>query len=524
MISAYYDCSCNSHSLFDNLEISKSPNYEKYINKFNVIRLDIAGYLSDYKDTFTLPSKIVLKLKEMIVESVKTEFPNIGSYNSLTSYLTALVNETGKKIVFIIDEWDAIIREVKDVGVQESYFEFLRSLFKNGSFPGKCIACAYMTGILPMKTDGSQSAISNFKSYSIINPGPFAKYTGFTEEEVKKICSDFDMDFIETKNWYDGYVIPNVGSIYNPFAVMNAMSDRTFGSYWTQTSALESLKTYISLNYKGLQNDIASLIAGKNIYVDISGFQNDVISFSSKDDILTLLIHFGYLSYNAQTECVKIPNEEIRKEFNLILRHTNNPHLVQYIDYSKQLYKATLEGDSKKVAEMLDKKFINHFSLKFYNNEESLKSVIRMAYITCMDKYKTMEEIASGKGYADMIFVPRQVFDVPPIIIELKWDKNSTTALDQIKEKEYYRIFDDYDKEIILVGINYDSNGKFHTCDIETGFVIDGEWIPKQKQENNLVQKTNPQHDNIRNHAKHENEFDNKQDNKPDHDIGFTLS
>lgn len=481
MLLSYYDYTCDSHALFDDLEISKTENYEKHINKYNVIFIDVTTYMSEEFIQYSSYDFLADSIKKSIKADLVEKYKELKKEKSLITALKKYYEKDGKKFVFVIDEWDAPMRDsYVTIENQKKYLDFLRSLFKSSEFTSSVIACVYMTGILPIKTDGTQSALSNFQSYSIINPGPFAPYTGFTENEVKKICDDFNMDFKETKKWYDGYKLSNGLSLYNPYAVMRAMNDREFHSYWVQTSTMESLKSYITLNYYGLQNDIAALIAGKKVSIDTSNFQNDTTTFFSKDDVLTILVHFGYLSYDQNTKQVKIPNEEIKNEFYTILKISHQPELLKYIEYSKEIYKATIDGNGEKVGQMLNEKFIEHFSLRYYNDEQGLKSLVRMAYITCMDEYCKFEEIAGGKGIVDMLLVPKSQCPVPPIIIEFKWNNDEKNAIHQIKEKEYYKVLRDYSGDVVLVGINYDKNSKQHKCEIEKGVYMDGQYMEKK--------------------------------------------
>ena len=191
-------------------------------------------------------------------------------------------NQAFAEIIFIIDEWDAMIREAKDDPVaQEAYLNLLRGWFKNSNFTPKVVAAAYLTGILPIKKDGTQSAISDFQEYSILHPAQFAKYTGFSEAEVKRICKRNKMPFEDVRTWYDGYQLTGSDSIYNPYSVMNAMGAKACRSFWGKTSATEGLTDYIQRDFDGLQETIANLIAGSEVEVNTDGFQNDLERFGS---------------------------------------------------------------------------------------------------------------------------------------------------------------------------------------------------------------------------------------------------
>lgn len=388
---------------------------------------------------------------------------------TLEECLKMCVDQTGgKPFVFIIDEWDALIREAKDDPIaQEAYLNLLRSWFKNGNFTPQAVAAAYMTGILPIKKDGSQSAISDFDEYTMIKPREFGGYVGFTESEVKEICENKNVDFNQMKFWYDGYSFKNVGSVYNPNSVMKAVRNDDFDSYWTETSAAEGLMEYISQDYNGLTKTIAELIAGIEVSVNPKGFANDLTTFRGKDDVLTLMIHLGYLAYDSEKKTAYIPNEEIRQEFQKSIREVHHKATLKRLQESDALFEATISGDENAVAIQIERIHREETSPLHYNKEDSLRSVIKLAYYTYRDHYVQWEELPSGDGYADVAYLPKNDSEYPILLIELKWNKDVQTAIDQIKAMHYPESFKGYGREIILVDITYDKESKNHVCQIE---------------------------------------------------------
>lgn len=324
MLCAYYDCSCDSHELFDGKDIAKIAGYRRHMNQYHVINLDIAGFISAAQRKGISLEDVPNLIVDKILAELREMYPDIPEGRNLSESLIYCAEKTERKFVFIIDEWDALIREAKDqIAAQKRYLNLLREWFKNNSFTPKAVAAAYMTGILPIKKDGSQSAISNFQEITILDPGEFAEYTGFTEGEVQRLCEKYGMNFEEARKWYDGYDFPGSGAIYNPYSVVMAVKKKKFSSYWKKSSATESLMTYINMDFEGLQENISRLIAGEEIEVDTGGFENDFETFRSRDDVLTLLIHLGYLAWNEEEGTVRIPNEEIRTEFRNILKNKN---------------------------------------------------------------------------------------------------------------------------------------------------------------------------------------------------------
>jgi len=355
MLCAYYDCTCDSHNLFNDKDVSKTKYYEEHINKYNIIYLDIAGFLSNLEKSSDDLKNVVNKIEEYIHLELIADYPELKD-KPLSQCIIDYVEKTNKKFIFIIDEWDAIIRENKnDTQTQKAYLNLLRSWFKNGNFTPKVVACAYMTGILPIKKDKGQSAISDFDEFSVLEPAEFSEYIGFTENEVKQLCDDYNMNFDKAKRWYDGYTFSNIQSIYNPYSIMKAMNNKVYRSYWQKTSAAENLETLININKDGLQEDILKLIAGEKIVVKTSRFKNDFTSFSSKDDVLTLLIHLGYLVYDYDSGRVHIPNEEVRFEFDELLQNSKHTQLGELVTASKKLLQATLNGEEEFVATTINK-------------------------------------------------------------------------------------------------------------------------------------------------------------------------
>ena len=488
MLCAYYDKTCDSSSLFEGLEIATNEKinqtYEKYRNHYDVIYLDMTTVLGEAgKD------EVISFIRQKVTEELVTAYPALKVDESFSTTLINAVELTGNKFIVIIDEWDAPIREVPEI--ERQYLEFLRTLFKGSGTTSRIFAAAYMTGILPIKKDGSQSAVSDFQEFSMIFPERFAKYVGFTEEEVQNLCIEYHSDFSKMKQWYDGYILEEVGSIYNPNSVMKALRNNKFNSYWTETSASKSLMEYISLDFFDLSKTIAELLGGIEVSVDTNGFANDLVTIQSRDDVLTLLIHLGYLAYDENRKCAFIPNEEIRLEFAKAVRNVKHNETIRRVRESDQLIYDTVHENAAAVAaqiqkihaeETIGKPELRSASFGYrkvpsadctflYNDEQSLRSVIKLAYFSYKDHYLKFEELPAGDGYADIVYLPKKTSMLPALVIELKWNKSAEGAIEQIKDKRYPDAIKGYGGDILLVGVNYEkdaSEGKRkHTCRIE---------------------------------------------------------
>lgn len=470
MLCAYYDKTCDSGRLFDGLNIAKDETYGQHLNKYDVIYLDMTNLLGKAK-----PEDLVEYTVFAIKKELSAAYPDMTTESPLDECLAEVVEREGNKFIMIIDEWDAPIREAAHV--EDKYLKFLRMLFKSSGTTPKVFAAAYMTGILPIKKDGNQSAISDFKEYTMLEPLDFAPYTGFTGDEVRKLCENNGLSFETARRWYDGYTAGESRSIYNPYSVMSAVSSGKFRSYWKKTSAAEALMTYIDMDEDGLQETITRLVAGEAVEVDTDGFQNDLNTFSTKDDVLTLLIHLGYLAYDEEygdygegndrpTGYVRIPNEEIKIEFEKIVRRAKHKSLIELIRKSDQLLKDTLNGDEKAVAKAFKRVRDTEYAPSYYNDEQALRYVIKFAYISCVDQYAKIEEMPTGHGIADVVFIPKRRSRLPAMVIELKWNKGADKAIAQIEDRNYAEALRNYGGEIVLVGISYDEKTKKHACRI----------------------------------------------------------
>lgn len=472
MLCAYYDKSCDSSALFEDLAIAREQkyagSYRRHLNQYNVIYLDMSAVMGAVENKEDIVPFVIRNVTGEVADAC----PGVKVAEAFYDTLANAVGFLETKFIMIIDEWDAPIREAKDSPkVGRSYLEFLRSLFKNSSVTAKIFAAVYMTGILPIQKDGSQSAISDFQEYSIIHPMDFAEFVGFTQEEVKALCEQNDRDFSMMKMWYDGYTMEGVGFVYNPNSVMKAVRNNKFRSYWTETSASKSLMEYISLDFDGMSKTITGLLGGIDVSVDTDSFSNDLTTFHNCDDVLTLLIHLGYLAYQDETKTARIPNEEIRLEFARTVREVKRDETIRRVRESDRLILDTVQGNTEAVAAQIEKIHRQETAPLFYNNEQALRSVIKLAYFSYKDHYLKFEELPSGDGYADIIYFPKKHSALPALVIELKWNRTAPGAIEQIKNKSYPEALSGYGGKILLVGIAYekdagDKKGKY-TCMIE---------------------------------------------------------
>lgn len=463
MLAAYYSRGCDSAELFNGFEIEKDASFREHLNRYDVIFLNMQQFLIEAdagKVTEYLEQEVLRELKKEYADILTRE--NIG----LAAALREIYVETDRQFIFLIDEWDCVMRERQESeDLQKQYLDFLRNLLKDQPY----VALAYMTGILPVKKYGVHSALNMFWEYSMTDQFDFEKYTGFTEEEVKELCERYQMDFAETGNWYDGYRFRRIHHIYNPRSVVAAMQNHALSNYWTMTETFEALKIYMDMDFDGLKSDIVRMLGGEQVKVNTLSFRNDMRNLAGKDDVFTLLVHLGYLGYDAETEKAFIPNREILREFENAMSVSGWPEVMRVLKASEELLADTIAGREERVAEGLDRAHTEVASILTYNDENSLGCAIGLAYYSARKDYRIIREFPAGKGFADMVFLPLPHTDKPALVVELKYDKTAETAIQQIKDRHYTQALDGYIGEIVLVGINYDKGNrdKPHSCIIE---------------------------------------------------------
>ena len=463
MLVAYYSKGCDSKELFDAYRISEVPGYLDRLNKYNVIKIDVAGAYHNVSDH----SRMIEILSRKIIYEMADEYPDIefSSDDMLAEAILRVYRETGESFIIILDEYDVLVREQAEDELFDRYLSFLNGLFKDDTL-NSAISLAYLTGILPIVRDKVQSKLNNFTEYTMLDSDKLAPYIGFTDEEVRSLCNEYGLDYSECRAWYDGY--NQLGyDIYNPKSVITAVEKNRFDNYWNMTSTYQVISDRISQNFEGTKDAVIRMLSGESVDVDVAYYMNTMTSFINKDDLLTYLIHIGYLAYDYKNKTCRIPNREIVEEWERAIRINSEYNATnQIIEASKELLNKTLQGDGDAVAKALDVSHIHVASNRSYNNEDVFQSAIYLAYIYAYNYYTIIREMTTGKGYADVVFIPYKP-DYPALIIELKRNKSTDSALHQIKERRYFESLRHYRGQLLFVGINYDEETKLHECKIE---------------------------------------------------------
>ena len=488
MLLAYYSKGYAGSKIFDDLHIANRVDYLEYLNKYDVIYIDmntIDGLFDDYsnqKDKVEGVNDLVDYLEYSIINELKlnNEFSECLKKHqventALLKAILAITQEMSTKFIFIMDEWDLVYREYRnDEILQQKFIKLLKNLFKSDG--GKaCFGLAYLTGILPIKKYNSQSALNNFDEFNMLSSGDLAPYFGFTEEEVADIVKspDCKVSHQNLKEWYEGYKIKGI-DIYNPNSVCKAVSRNECISYWSKTSSNDEVSRLINMDFDGVKKDVMNLIEGARVLFDFSNFQNDMVTIKNKNDVFSLLVCLGYLGCSdiggdGDYKQAYVPNKEIKQALMGIIKDQEWYERIENFKRSECLLKAILELDATTVATLIqDVHNSPAVALLDYNDEESLTYCVMTGLLwSTLGKYITHREEQAGKGRVDLVYEPAIKGTTPLILIEFKYDGSAEEAIAQIKKQEYFKRYTGQYRNIIIVGINYSTKTKDHQCLIE---------------------------------------------------------
>ena len=478
MLCAYYGAGEGNRKLFKKLKLAHCPEWDKYLGKFDVIYLNMLDFLADSKNMDQLTEVVTDEVSHELIEN----YPQCATFGttSLRIVLGRAYSASQRQFVIIIDEWDCVFRKhPHDLEGQKSYLDWLRSFLKDKPY----VAMAYMTGILPVKKYGTHSALNMFDEYSMTAPLQLAPYTGFTEEEVRELCDKFGRPFENVRAWYDGYLVEGeippdpekLGlkapkyHLYAPLSVVNVMHSGQIKDYWNNTETYEALSEYIRMDFDGLKETVARLMEGEHLQVNLGTYQNDMTSMTCRDDVLALLIHLGYLGYDQANGEVFIPNREIHDVFETSTSSPEWSSTMRALRNSRKLLEAVWAGNEETVAGLLEAAH-DQTGNRTYNSEAALSYAVQLAFYKAQDDYTLFPEVDTGRGYADLIYIPKRPIH-PAILVELKYRQDADTALEQILRQKYPSRLEHYKGNLILVGISYDRsaepaapNFKHHSC------------------------------------------------------------
>ena len=469
MLNSYYSKHLDSAEIFDNLAISHDPSYKKHLNKYNVFYIDMQAF-ADFNDPDGL--HYLERFNKALCADMMSHFPKVFETTNTDNFVDAVINAFSiykEQFVFIIDEWDFVLRTYKDQKLISAFINMLRLLFKSDD-GAQCCALVYMTGVLPIIRYNTESALNNFVEYTMVSPKNLAPYFGFTEDEVKSLCNKHHVPFMQAKKWYDGYRLGDY-EIYNPRAIDMLCSTHNFENYWSETGYQSVVSSVLKLNIDNVRDDLLTLLDGDDIRsVDFDAFNSDLQNLTSRDSILAYLVHLGYLACNQGR--IYIPNEEIKIALKQDLKRAQYPEFLRKYESSAKFIQNILKQDRDAVAEYLEKLHSQSTSMLTYNSEEALRFLVLKAMFASDEYYQNeFQELPTGKGFADLVYLPKpsEINKVPALVIELKCSQDVYTTISQIHEKQYMQAVKGACKAVLLVGINYDKKTKKHTCMIEEG-------------------------------------------------------
>lgn len=475
MVAAFFGNAEDSRAIFDGLNIAKEDFYEKHINHHNVIYIDFSEMPRE-NDSYT---KYIQRIEKGLIRDLSEAYPNIVSDKDAAVWdiLTQIFEKGGRqKFIFVLDEWDAVFH-MPFISEREKgdYLLFLKSLLKSKAY----VELVYMTGILPIAKYSDGSELNMFLEYDMATKIKFNEYFGFSDDEVSmlyeryiKNTKNVRIERDELRVWYDGYYAASGERLYNPRSVVCALSDNQLTNYWTSSGIYDSIFYYVKNNIAEVRDDLALMVAGERVGARMQEYAATAAVLDTKDQIYSAMVVYGLLTY-VDGE-VLIPNKELMMKFEeMLLNKSSLGYVHRLAKESSRMLKATMEGDTVTMAEILQYVHNTETPILSYNSEVELSAVVNLAYLSARDRYRIEREDKAGKGYVDFIFYPIKPQE-DCIILELKVDKTPEEAIVQIKEKEYALRFQGklgeapkYYGRILLVGIGYMKETKEHTCCVE---------------------------------------------------------
>ncbi len=467
MICSYYSKAKDSSEEFDKLKVAADQNYRKHLNQYNVIFFNIdREFCNDSHDVEkmikTITSSIKVELKEAYPESSFDD----GSY--LSHCLEDVYQKTGIPFIIVIDDYDYMIRKNEISAVNASlYLNWLTSLLKDQSY----VALSYVTGILPIDNLRVSCGLNMFDEYTMTSGIEMAPYFGLTEEFVKTLCLKHQADYQNLKKWYGGYTIDGDYQIFNPISVFDALEYDSFSDHWTSRNPHLHDRNLINMDIPGLRDALQRLVEGETVYISMANHCYKMEEFKTVNEVLTRLIHLGYLSANDCNYWKKIayiPNEEVKREFKRTLNEKRDEtSIVKLVNSSFELLNYISSLKTKSVENLLNNRKSNDSSLKSTSIDEVAYNILEALYVGTYDNYALQTNLEGSSDYKDLVFIPKLELEKPFIIIGIMCDVSPEIALEHLEQLNYRKKLDISIGEILLVGISYDQTNQSYQCKIE---------------------------------------------------------
>ena len=474
MVGAFFGKAEDSRQIFSQLEIATDPNFERHLNRHNIIYIDF----SKVPEKCTTYDAYITRILDGLKKDLFQEYPDlqIDTEKAVWDILNMICQEKNEKYIFVIDEWDAPFHmDFITEQDQKEYLLFLKSLLKGEVY----VELAYMTGVLPIAKYSSGSELNMFLEYDMATSVRFCEFFGFLDSEVdtlyqryRTITRNPKIAREDLKNWYDGYHTAGGDLIYNPRSIVCALTDNQVRNYWTSSGPYDEIFYYVRNNVEEVRDDIVLMIAGEGIDVEIQNYAATAMKLHTKDEIYSAMVIYGLLTY--EDGKVFIPNREIMDQFRLLLMSKESFGYVSNLAReSEKMLKATIAGDTNTMSQILKYAHDSESPIFSYNNEIELSAVVNLVYLAARDRYQVEREEKAGEGYADFIFYPERK-NADALILELKVDASPEEAIAQIKKKNYaLRLMgklgekQKYTGRILAIGISYDRKTKEHFCRVE---------------------------------------------------------
>ncbi len=475
MIAAFLGKAEDSSPIFDMLKIAKSKQYYDHLNKYDVIYIDF----SEVPENCVSYEQYITRISEGLKSDLAAAYPELqlDINKPVWDILSILFEIKDKqKFVFVMDEWDALFHMPFSTDRdKQDFLLFLKSLLKSKAY----VQLAYMTGILPIAKYSDGSELNMFIEYNMATKIRFSEYFGFLDDEVDTLYARYIENTrkprITRENlrvWYDGYNTAAGERLYNPRSIVCALKDNQLANYWTSSGTYDSIFGYIKDNIADVRDDLALMLSGESVPADIQEYAATSMELKTRDEIYSAMVVYGLLTY--EDGCVSIPNKELMDSFaSMMKKEASLGYVYRLANASMKMLRATLDGDTDTMAEILQYAHNTETPILSYNNETELSAVVNLVYLSARDKYRIEREDKAGKGYVDFIFYPVKMRD-DCIILELKVDHTPDEAIAQIKEKEYALKFkgkleeiSKYKGRILAVGICYSKETKEHSCKVE---------------------------------------------------------
>ena len=469
MIKYFFDIrnKDENRKLFEELKIFGSE-YMREQGKYPVIFVSLKDLRGDtWEDTFENLKSFISDLyaefedmREIMNKRDKIKFDKIfyeeekGDYETALKLLSNYIYKYyGKKVIILIDEYDAPIINAFDKGYYNEAINFFQVFYSSALKTNDSLKYGILTGITRIIKEGIFSGLNNLKVDTILNK-KYSEYFGLLENEVIKMLDYFEMKYKieEVKEWYNGYIFGDK-RVYNPWSIINYVDNGEIKAYWANVSGNTLLENMLDQAGEDVYTDLKRFTDGESIEKYISDGTTIKSLLSNDDEIWQLFLYSGYLTKaKEQIEIdetseytniynLKIPNKEIRKYFgNMFLNRFFGTELKTSI-----LIKALESGDIKKFEKTLGEIMVNMLSHFDLNSEmEKIYQVFMIGLVGfLMGKYEIISNNESGYGRYDLAMIPIKSNE-KAYLMEFKISKTekgmtlkAEEALKQIDEKKY---------------------------------------------------------------------------------------